>query len=59
MVTYSGSVEKPHILESTGNGVLVVDYDGDGTFEEVGTWTGCAYNADGNSQGSMGVGLGD
>ncbi len=28
--TWSGSVEKPHILESTGNGVLVVDYDGDG-----------------------------
>jgi hypothetical protein len=30
LVTYSGSEEKPHILESTGNGVLVLDYDGDG-----------------------------
>ncbi len=30
IVTYSGSVEKPHILESDGNGVLVLDYDGDG-----------------------------
>jgi hypothetical protein len=30
VVTYSGSIEKPHILESTGNGVLVLDYDGDG-----------------------------
>lgn len=29
-ITYSGSEEKPHILESTGNGVLVLDYDGDG-----------------------------
>lgn len=32
---------------------------GDGTFEEVATWAGCAYNADGNAQGSMGIGLGD
>jgi len=32
---------------------------GDATFEEVATWTGCAYNADGNTQGSMGVGVGD
>ena len=32
---------------------------GDATFEEVGTWTGCAYNADGRAQGSMGVGVGD
>ena len=30
IVTWSGSVEKPHILESDGNGVLVLDYDGDG-----------------------------
>ena len=30
VVTWSGSVEKPHILESTGNGVLVLDYDDDG-----------------------------
>ncbi len=29
-MTYSGSIEKPHILESDGNGVLVLDYDGDG-----------------------------
>ena len=34
IVTYSGSLEKPHILESTGNGVLVLDYDGDG-FEDL------------------------
>ena len=32
---------------------------GDGNFEEVGTNTGCAYNADGSSQGSMGVHAGD
>ena len=32
---------------------------GNATFEEVATWTGCAYNADGNAQGSMGVGVGD
>lgn len=32
---------------------------GNGTFEEVGTVTGCAYNADGQEQGSMGVGFGD
>ena len=32
---------------------------GDATFEEVATWTGCAYNADGSAQGSMGVGVGD
>ena len=30
VVTYSGSTEKNHILESTGNGVLVLDYDRDG-----------------------------
>jgi hypothetical protein len=30
LVTWSGSAEKPHILESTGNGVLVLDYDADG-----------------------------
>lgn len=30
-VTYSGGAEKNHILESTGNGVLIFDYDGDGT----------------------------
>lgn len=30
LVTPSGSVEKPHILESSGNGVLVLDFDGDG-----------------------------
>ncbi len=30
LVTFSGSEEKPHILESTGNGVLTLDYDGDG-----------------------------
>ncbi|MEJ2085581.1 MAG: CRTAC1 family protein [Acidobacteriota bacterium] len=30
LVTYSGSIEKPHILESTGNGVLVLDFDRDG-----------------------------
>ncbi len=32
---------------------------GDGTFEEVGTWTGSSYNADGRVQGSMGVHYGD
>ena len=32
---------------------------GNGTFEEVGAITGCAYNADGQEQGSMGVGFGD
>jgi hypothetical protein len=30
LVTWSGSAEKPHILESTGNGILTLDYDGDG-----------------------------
>jgi hypothetical protein len=30
VVTYSGGTEKNHILESTGNGVLVLDYDRDG-----------------------------
>ena len=29
VVTYTGGVEKNHILETTGNGVLVVDYDND------------------------------
>ncbi|MDH3254329.1 MAG: CRTAC1 family protein, partial [Acidobacteriota bacterium] len=32
---------------------------GDGSFEEVGMWTGSAYNADGRMQGSMGAGFGD
>ncbi|HSE41914.1 MAG TPA: CRTAC1 family protein [Acidobacteriota bacterium] len=32
---------------------------GNGTFEEVGTPTGTAYNADGEEQGSMGIGFGD
>ena len=32
---------------------------GNGTFEEVGTITGAAYNADGQEQGSMGVEFGD
>jgi len=32
---------------------------GDGTFEEVATLAGCAYNADGLAQGSMGVDFGD
>jgi enediyne biosynthesis protein E4 len=30
VVTRSGGADKAHILESTGNGVLVLDYDGDG-----------------------------
>jgi len=30
VVTYTGGTEKNHILESTGNGVLSFDYDGDG-----------------------------
>lgn len=30
VVTVSGGPEKNHILESTGNGVLLLDYDGDG-----------------------------
>jgi hypothetical protein len=30
VVTYTGGTEKNHILESTGNGVLAFDYDGDG-----------------------------
>jgi hypothetical protein len=30
IVTYSGSAEKNHILESSGNGILVLDYDSDG-----------------------------
>src|SRR4029079_15903179 len=33
-VTYTGGTEKNHILESTGNGVLVLDYDGDG-FQDI------------------------
>jgi hypothetical protein len=32
---------------------------GDGTFEEIGTVTGAAYNADGQEQGSMGIAFGD
>ncbi len=32
---------------------------GNGTFEEVGTVSGAAYNADGQEQGSMGIDLGD
>ena len=32
---------------------------GNGTFEEVGTPTGTAYNADGEEQGSMGIAFGD
>jgi enediyne biosynthesis protein E4 len=32
---------------------------GDGTFEEVAALAGCAYNADGSGQGSMGVDFGD
>ncbi|MCP3959348.1 MAG: VCBS repeat-containing protein, partial [bacterium] len=30
IVTYSGGTEKNHILESSGNGILVLDYDRDG-----------------------------
>jgi len=30
VVTYCGGAAKDHILESTGNGVLLLDYDGDG-----------------------------
>jgi hypothetical protein len=33
--------------------------DGGGAFEEVGTWSGAAYDAEGRTQGSMGVGVGD
>jgi hypothetical protein len=33
VVTYSGGVEKNHILESTGNGVLAFDYDLDGDLD--------------------------
>ncbi|MCI0417504.1 CRTAC1 family protein [bacterium] len=29
IVTYTGGLEKNHILESTGNGILVLDYDSD------------------------------
>jgi hypothetical protein len=32
---------------------------GNGTFEEIGTVTGAAYNADGQEQGSMGIDFGD
>ncbi len=32
---------------------------GDGTFEEVGALSGAAYNADGATQGSMGIDVGD
>lgn len=32
---------------------------GNGAFEEIGTVSGCAYNADGQEQGSMGVHFGD
>lgn len=32
---------------------------GDGTFEEIGAWTGSSHNADGRMQGSMGAGFGD
>jgi hypothetical protein len=32
---------------------------GDGTFEDVAALAGCAYNADGSVQGSMGVDFGD
>jgi enediyne biosynthesis protein E4 len=30
VITWSGGPDKNHILESTGNGVLALDYDGDG-----------------------------
>ncbi len=33
VVTWSGGPEKNHILESTGNGVLLLDYDGDGLLD--------------------------
>lgn len=33
VVTWSGGTEKNHILESTGNGVLLLDYDGDGLLD--------------------------
>jgi hypothetical protein len=33
VVTWSGGAEKNHILESTGNGVLLLDYDGDGLLD--------------------------
>ena len=32
---------------------------GDGTFEEVGLWTGAAFNVDGAAQAGMGVAVGD
>jgi hypothetical protein len=33
VVTWSGGAEKNHILESTGNGVLLLDYDSDGRLD--------------------------
>ncbi len=33
VVTWSGGKEKNHILESTGNGVLLLDYDADGLLD--------------------------
>jgi hypothetical protein len=33
VVTWSGGAEKNHILESTGNGVLLFDYDSDGLLD--------------------------
>jgi hypothetical protein len=33
VVTWSGGKEKNHILESTGNGVLLLDYDSDGDLD--------------------------
>jgi hypothetical protein len=33
VVTWSGGAEKKHILESAGNGVLLLDYDGDGLLD--------------------------
>src|SRR5207249_9756491 len=33
--------------------------EGDGTFKEVGVWSGCALDANGRTQASMGIAVGD
>jgi hypothetical protein len=33
--------------------------EGDGTFREVGVWSGCALDANGSAQASMGIAVGD
>jgi hypothetical protein len=66
--TWCGGQAKPHLLESGGTGLALLDYDGDGDQDlfvggyveaDMDEVLGAALDSAGNGQGSMGLAAGD